>query len=96
MTPSIKRCWIPKETAATKSEATVTFYDCGEYWGQLVNNVWTCWRVIAREMQDGKVYERLEHIEDYIPWKVNSVETYPLLNYNRGAITIPGWEIVFL
>jgi hypothetical protein len=92
----MKRCWIPKETGDSKSTRTVTFYDCGEYWGQLVNNVWTCWKVTEREMRDGKVYETLEPLEEYIPWKINSVETYPLLNYNRDTITIPGWEIVFL
>ena len=47
-------------------------------------------------MKDGKVYESLQLMQDdYIPWKVNSVETYPLLNYSQNAIAIPGWEIVF-
>jgi hypothetical protein len=98
-----RRIWIPTQSSAApptqKSHSTITFYDAGKYWGQLVNDeVWICYRVIKREKLGDEIHEELERMEDdYIPWSVASIETYILEDVDKdsGNITIPGWRLIF-
>jgi hypothetical protein len=91
------RKWIPTVAGAPVAQArTITFYDCGDIWGELIMDTWQCWKVVKREFDGKEVTETLERLEEYIPWNVNSMEIYPLLNYTNTTIEIPGWQIVFL
>jgi hypothetical protein len=96
----LHRIWKPVTLSTTESRSTITFYDAGSYWGQLINDdVWICYRVIKRERVGEEIHEDLERMsDDYIPWEIASTETYVLNNFQKdtGVITIPGWEIKFV
>jgi len=96
------RIWKPLAAPAAPQApaSTITFYDAGPYWGQLVNNSgWMCFRVVNRKRVGEEIHEDLELVEndDFVPWHIASTETYPLEDFEKGTgnILIPGWQVVF-
>ena len=90
-----RRKWIQTERSEGSSKQ-VDLYDGGDYIGWLLpSGAWKCWRILERRKgAQGEVEEILEQMpEDWCPFFVASVESYPLLSESKGVLEIPGWRI---
>jgi len=73
----------------------INIYDGGDTIGWLREGRWSCWRVLERkETDEGIIEETLEEMpEDWCPFFVASVESYPVLSDSKGVLELPGWRI---
>ena len=74
----------------------IQFYDGGDTIGWLTpSGVWSCWRLLGRvQTPEGTIVESLEAMpEDWCPFILASVESYPVVSETGGALEIPGWRI---
>jgi len=84
-----RRVWTPTEWVGDTTESKIIFYDFGVYYGEQVDNEWTCWEIHSREMNErGEIIEELwEMPQDWVPFDTFNRETY------SGAIRLQGAEL---
>jgi hypothetical protein len=89
-----KRIWRPTVCESSRTESKITIYDFGAYYGELVDDDWTCWEILSRvRAENGEIEEELRLMnQDWVPF--DSYHSQRYTGYVSGDNTfIRGWSI---
>ena len=91
------RIWKPTCDKTPEPVSTITIYDGGAFWGELVGTEWRCWEVVSRHRdEESNIVETLIPMNaDWVPYDIFDVQTYPVYKYSDTEVLIDGWKIEY-